>query len=61
MSRKLDPAPGAIAADQCPEKHLHTPCPEGYLQWHAWAEEKAKTHKQRRCPGCNLFAIWEPK
>lgn len=39
----------------------HTPCPEGYIQWHAWAEEMGKTHKQRKCQGCGLYAIWEPK
>lgn len=39
----------------------HTPCPEGYLTWHEWAEKKSKTHEQERCPGCGLFAIWKPK
>lgn len=43
----------------CPRKELHTPCPEGYLQWHAWADKMSKTHKQVRCPGCGLWAIWE--
>jgi hypothetical protein len=36
----------------------HTKAPEGYLQWHAWAEKKSKTHKQKKCPGCGLWAIW---
>jgi hypothetical protein len=35
--------------------------PRGYLAWHEWAEEKSKTHSQRRCPHCGLYAIWEPK
>lgn len=39
----------------------HTESPEGYLQWHAWAERMAKTHTQRQCRGCGLWAIWEPK
>jgi len=39
----------------------HTPCPEGYIQWHAWAEEMGKTHKQRKCSGCGKYSIWEPK
>ncbi len=39
----------------------HTPRPEGYIQWHDWAESMAKTHKQRRCEGCGRYAIWEPK
>lgn len=39
----------------------HTPCPEGYIQWHAWAREKAKTHKQVRCEECGRYQIWVPK
>lgn len=39
----------------------HTPCPEGYLQWHAWAETMSKTHRQEKCGGCGLYAIWTPK
>jgi hypothetical protein len=36
----------------------HTKQPEGYLQWHAWAEKKLKTHRQIKCPNCGLYAIW---
>lgn len=39
----------------------HTPSPEGYIQFHAWAEKKSKTHRQIRCPVCGLWAIWVPK
>lgn len=39
----------------------HTPSPDGYLQWHAWAEQLAETHMDRQCKGCGLWAIWEPK
>jgi hypothetical protein len=45
--------------DLCAE--THTPCPTGYLQWHAWAERMSRTHKQKRCSHCGLFAIWVPK
>lgn len=45
----------------CPMIHLHTECPEGYVQWHNWAEKKIKTHRQIRCPGCNRLAIWEKR
>lgn len=45
----------------CPHFEDHTPCPKGYLQWHAWAKTMSKTHKQRKCPGCDRYAIWEPK
>lgn len=44
----------------CPHFEDHTPCPEGYIQWHAWAEEMAKTHRQSKCPGCGLYVIWTP-
>lgn len=45
----------------CPNIENHTACPEGYIQWHAWAEKMAKTHRQRKCEDCGLFDIWEPK
>lgn len=38
----------------------HTPSPAGYLDRQAWAEKMSKTHKQRQCSGCGLWAIWEP-
>jgi len=44
--------------EACPERAQHTPEPDGYLQWHAWAREMGRTHDQRRCPGCGLYAIW---
>lgn len=45
----------------CPNFEDHTLCPEGYISWHIWAEEMAKTHKQRKCPGCGRYSIWEPR
>lgn len=45
----------------CPHFEDHTPSPEGYLNWQAWAAKMAKTHKQRKCEGCGRYAIWEPK
>lgn len=45
----------------CPHIEDHTPAPEGYIQWHSWAEKMNKTHKQRKCVGCGLYAIWEPR
>jgi hypothetical protein len=44
--------------EDCPLRALHTPEPEGYIQWHAWAREMGRTHDQRRCDGCGLYAIW---
>ncbi len=35
--------------------------PTGYLAWHEWAEQKAKTHRQSKCPTCGLYAVWTPK
>ena len=48
-------------AEDCPKADKHTPCPGGYLNWHAWAEKKAKTHDQLQCPTCGFWAIWKPK
>ena len=39
----------------------HTPCPEGYLRWHSWADRMAKTHRQVKCKMCGLWAIWIPR
>jgi hypothetical protein len=44
--------------DEC---EPHTPSPDGYLAWDAWAEEKSQAHDQRQCRGCGLWAVWEPK
>jgi hypothetical protein len=49
------------AADACPDRKKHTRCPRGYVAWHEWAEKKMRTHRQVRCPTCNLLAIWKPK
>jgi hypothetical protein len=45
----------------CAHFEDHTLCPEGYIQWHAWAEEMSRTHRQEKCAGCGLYAIWTPK
>ena len=46
----------------CPQADQHTPGqPTGYQAWHTWAKEMAKTHRQKRCPGCGLYQIWIPK
>lgn len=47
--------------EPCPQRHRHTRCPEGYLDWHAWAERKARTHAQQQCPGCGRWAIWRKR
>ena len=39
----------------------HPPSPRGYTQRLDWQEQMAKTHTQRQCRGCGLWAIWEPK
>lgn len=39
----------------------HTPMPDGYLQWHEWARQAHKTHRQIRCPKCGGLSIWLPK
>lgn len=45
----------------CPNIKAHTPAPESYLAWHAWAERKQKTHRVTRCPECELWSIWVPR
>jgi len=32
--------------------------PKGYADWHEWAKEKSKTHKQVKCPVCNRYTEW---
>ena len=53
--------PSTVPESACPNVAKHTKCPEGYLQWHPWAERKSKTHRTERCPACGLYAIWVPK
>jgi len=45
----------------CPNKPNHTPCPEGYMARLSWAMRMLRTHRQIRCSGCGLFAIWVAK
>jgi len=40
----------------CPNEHLHAYGPSGYIQWHHWAAEKAKTHHQELCE-CGLYLL----
>jgi hypothetical protein len=54
-------SPRPSLKDRCPRVADHSPEPRGYLQWHEWAREKSKTHRQVKCKGCGLFAIWAPK
>lgn len=42
----------------CKNRANHTPVPEGYIQWDAWATRMSKMHRQIRCPECGLWAIW---
>lgn len=45
----------------CPKAALHTPQPVGYVEWHNWAQQMTKGFKQKKCPGCGLLNIWEPR
>jgi hypothetical protein len=47
-----------MSKSTCPNEAKHTPSPPGYLQWHEWALQKSRRHKQIQCPGCGLYAIW---
>jgi hypothetical protein len=56
------PLHGIKSADDCPDAaRRHTPSPTGYIAWHEWAEKKARTHVQRRCPSCGFLAVWVRK
>lgn len=50
-----------VALADCPNRDEHTPGPPGYFEAYEWAREKAKTHRQRRCPGCGRYLIWVAK
>lgn len=45
----------------CSTPEKHTPCPDGYLAWHDWAERMDKTHTSTQCPGCGLWKVWVPR
>lgn len=50
--------------DACPDRNTHTVDPtepSGYVAWHEWAAWMHRHgSRQRKCPGCGLFAIWAP-
>lgn len=47
-------------APPCSTSEKHTPHPKRQFAHEAWAMEMLRTHKQIRCPGCNLWKIWVP-
>jgi hypothetical protein len=51
--------PMVAARPLTPDCEPHTPRPEGYVAWWEWADLMAETHTQRRCKGCEQWAIWE--
>lgn len=42
-------------------QRYHTPHPSGYAEHEEWAERMMRTHRQARCVGCGLWAVWIPK
>ena len=45
----------------CPNVAAHTPGqPAGYGERAKWAMEMGRTHRQTKCPGCDLYVIWLP-
>jgi hypothetical protein len=44
-----------------PECEPHEPQPDGYVERAEWAEVMMDTHTQRKCRGCGLWLIWEPR
>jgi hypothetical protein len=55
-----DPDEPLTLRGSCKNIQQHTPCPESYLGWHAWAEKQSKTHTQLKCPACGRYEIWAP-
>lgn len=47
--------------ETCPYRAQHTPAPEGYIAWHAWAARMRVGHRQVRCRGCRLHVTWKVK
>ena len=47
----------------CPNIKKHTKVPKDYISWCKFAEKKSGAgYRQKRCPNCDLFAIWvKPK
>lgn len=52
---------GEFAPEFPDECEPHTPSPPGYHARFDWMQEMAKTHVQRQCKSCGLWAVWEPK
>lgn len=46
---------------KCPNEDAHDPSPPSAMDWLTHTREKMLTHRPVRCPGCNLFKIWEPR
>lgn len=47
----------------CPniDQHHEPGKPAGYVARQEWFVKMNKTHRQRRCSGCNLYVVWEPR
>lgn len=46
---------GGVSMSEC---EIEPDAPKGYNEWHAWAENKLKTHKNTQCKKCGLWHIW---
>lgn len=52
----------SIALEQkCRNKSKHTKTPDGYAEMLEWMKAISKTHNQKQCQECGLWAIWECK
>ena len=52
-----------MAETPCPNQaeHYESGKPDGYVARQEWFVKTNKTHRQRRCTGCKLYVIWEPR
>ena len=44
----------------CPREAEHNYGPSGYNDWHEWAKNRNRTHKNSRC-ACDRYLIWTPR
>jgi len=59
MPQRVKTVSGHVVPLYPEECEPHTETPTGYLQWDEWAEQMNRTHVQRQCKGCGLWAVWE--
>lgn len=55
------PRPRLYTRDTCPNRGEHTPMPDDILARANWIVKMLPTHKQGKCPVCELWVMWGPR